>query len=195
MDNFKVMHRAKLGLFGIISIVIVLGLISASLNCGKDKNSSSQKGSSSAASENQSIQGDASRLSHPFPSVLLKDLTDKVVPTEQILAGKNTVVLFISPTCAPCSDEIKRWKPLVPTLPPPFQVIGISADPVAELALYAKEQQINFPTYSDPSEALIEYFKISTYPTIVGVTPDRVVKFIRPGYSGSLNPSQYLQAF
>jgi len=83
----------------------------------------------------------------------------------------------------------------VPTLPPSFQVIGVSADPVAELALYVKEQQINFPTYSDPSEALIDYFKISTYPTIVGVTQERTVKFIRPGYSGSLTPSQYMQAF
>ena len=189
------MCKAKLGLSEIISFVVVLALTSANLSCGKDKNSSSQKGSTSAASENQSIQGDASRLSQPFPSVLLKDLTDKVVPTDQILTGKNTIVLFISPTCAPCSDEIKRWKPLVPTLPPSFQVIGISADPVAELALYVKEQQINFPTYSDPSEALIEYFKISTYPTIVGVTPEKIVKFIRPGYSGSLTPSQYLQAF
>ena len=185
----------RLHLSEILTFIIVLGLISGVLNCGKNKNSSSQEGSSSAASEDQSIQGDASRLSHPFPSVLLKDLTDKVVPTEQILAGKNTVVLFISPTCSPCSDEIKRWKSVVPTLLPPFQVIGISADPVAELALYVKEQQINFPTYSDPSEALIEYFKISTYPTIVGVTPEKIVKFIRPGYLGSLNPSQYLQTF
>jgi peroxiredoxin len=189
------MCKAKLGLSEIVSFVIVVALTSANLSCGKNKNSSSREGSSSATSENQSIQGDASRLSHPFPSVLLKDLTDKVVPTDQILAGKNTVVLFISPTCSPCSDEIKRWKSVVPTLLPPFQVIGISADPVAELALYVKEQQINFSTYSDPSEALIEYFKISTYPTIVGVTPEKIVKFIRPGYSGSLNPSQYLQTF
>ena len=189
------MCKAKLGLSELVSFVIVVALTSANLSCGKDKNSSSREGSSSATSEKQSIPGDASRLSQPFPSVLLKDLTDKVVPTEQILAGKNTVVLFISPTCSPCSDEIKRWKSVVPTLLPPFQVIGISADPVAELALYVKEQQINFPTYSDPSEALIEYFKISTYPTIVGVTPEKIVKFIRPGYSGSLNPSQYLQAF
>jgi|GEM_PF-5571837 len=189
------MRTSKLRLPAILSCIILFGLISSNLSCGRNKNNSGQKNGSAAKTEGQSGQVDASRLSHPFPSVLLKNLEDRIVPSDQILDGKNTVVLFISPTCSPCSDEIKRWKPVVPTLPPSFQVIGVSADPVAELALYVKEQQINFPTYSDPSEALIDYFKISTYPTIVGVTQERTVKFIRPGYSGSLTPSQYMQAF
>ena len=165
------------------------------LNCAKQNDNPGPSSQTQPTQKKESRPGEASRLSQPFPSLLLKDLNDRVVPSDQILAGKKSVVIFLSTTCQPCTDEIERWKPLHPNLEPAYQVIGISAEPIAELALYSQERQINFPVYSDASELLVDYFSISTYPTIVGVTPDRIVKFIRPGYAADLKPAQYLQAF
>ncbi|OGC88977.1 MAG: hypothetical protein A2142_03540 [candidate division Zixibacteria bacterium RBG_16_48_11] len=163
------------------------------LSCSKKKEP--QKTSQSESEPQTGLSVDAARLSRPFPSVILKDLRDKVIASDQILHGKNTVVMFISPTCEPCSEEIAKWKPVVPTLDKSFQVIGVSSDPVSELVYYVKEYQINFQVYSDPAAELAGYFSISTYPTVVGVTPQGIVKFIRPGYSAQLSPARYLQAF
>lgn len=173
----------------------LLVCLAAGLSCGKKQNSPQTADSQKPAKLPEMLSADASQLSRPFPSVLLKDLNDKIVAGDRILEGKKTVVLFISPTCEPCSEEVEKWKPYLPNVKPPFQVIGISPDPVGELALYAKEHQINFPVYSDPSGKLVEHFSLSTYPTVVGVTADRIVKFIQPGYRAHLSPVQYFRAF
>jgi len=165
------------------------------LSCTQKKEASKEISQEQSDQSPQNQPADASRLSQPFPSVFLKDLSNKVVPADQLLEGKNTVILFISPTCEPCSDEIERWKSYLPSLQPPFQVIGISPDRPAELLLYVKEQQINFPLYSDPAGTLVGYFSLSTYPTLVGVTPQRIVKFIQPGYHTGITPARLLRAF
>jgi peroxiredoxin len=176
--------------------VLATSLLSACLllisGCGRKQESSGP--SPNPESDQPNIgQIEVSKLSRHFPSVLLKDLEGKVVPTDLILEGKRTVVMFISPTCSPCAKEIEKWKPLMTDLEPGYQVIGISPDPAAELSYYAKEQQINFPVYSDPSGALVDYFSLSTYPTLIGVTEQRIVKYIRPGHSARISPPQYLQ--
>ena len=162
-------------------------------SCSKKKGP--QETSQSESEPQTGLSVDAARLSRPFPSVILKDLEDKVIASDRILHGKNTVVMFISPACEPCAEEIAKWKPIIPTLEKSFQVIGISSDPISELVYYVQEYQINFPVYSDPAADLVGYFSISTYPTLVGVTPQGIVKFIRPGYSAQLSPSRFLQAF
>lgn len=185
-------------LSGIFKTALILtwpGLVLVlTLSCGKKSETTQQ--STTAESRGKDTQPAAtSRLSHPFPPTLLKDLINKITPSEQILNGKNTVIIFISTTCDPCSEEIERWKPLLPNLKPPFQVIGISSESIEELSLYSKARKVFLPLYTDPSGSLIDYFSISTYPTIVGVTKDQIVKFIHPGQAGSLPPAQYLQAF
>lgn len=179
----------------VLALAGLLVWLLAGLSCSRKQDSSGSNQSQPPAQSEKASPAYSSKLSQPFPSVLLKDLQDKVVPSDQILEGKNTVVLFVSPTCEPCSQEIEKWRPYVTSLRPPFQVIGISADSPGELSLYAKERRINFPLYSDPSAALVEYFSLSIYPTLVGVTPQRIVKFVRPGNLAGLSPAQYLKAF
>lgn len=189
MTNWRKIFR-EFSWVGILLVWLLLGL-----GCTQKQEVSKEVSRQESDQSPKNQPADASRLSQPFPSVFLKDLSNKVVPADQLLEGKNTVILFISPTCQPCSDEIERWKPYLPSLQPPFQVIGISPEPPAELVLYVKEHQINFPLYSDPAGTLVEYFSLSTYPTLVGVTTQRIVKFIRPGYASDLTPTHYLRAF
>jgi peroxiredoxin len=183
---------------GSIKMVLTLALLdfvlALTLSCGK-KSDSTQKTTPVESERRNTQSAEISRLSQPFPPTLLKDLINKVTPSDQILTGKNTVIIFISTTCDPCSEEIERWKPVLPNLKPPYQVIGISSETIEELSLYSRAHKVFLPLYSDPSGSLIDYFSISSYPTVMGVTPDRIVKFIRPGHVGSLYPAQYLQAF
>ncbi|MCI0531240.1 MAG: TlpA family protein disulfide reductase [candidate division Zixibacteria bacterium] len=177
-----------------IPLIVALSL-SGIVGCSRDGQKLSERDKSESYESPSSPSVDNSRLSQPFPKILINGLDGNIVPTDQIFSDRNTVVILISTTCEPCSKEVARWKSYAADLSYQYQIIGICFEPVEEVAAYVRENGINFPVYSEPGGQLVEYFTVSTYPTIVGVTAQGVVKYITPGYREGISPQRYLDLF
>ncbi|MEW6412915.1 MAG: redoxin domain-containing protein [Candidatus Zixiibacteriota bacterium] len=127
------------------------------------------------------------RINEPFPTEQLYDLDGNAISTEQLIAGKPLLILFIAPGCEPCKNALDVWTPEIAGISDRATVIGIAAGDVDDVAAYKAKLGLQFPIYCDVDYLFPQQYDIINFPSIVGVTSDGLVGFVKHGYRGDFS--------
>jgi len=112
-----------------------------------------------------------------FPAVPLIAEDGAAAASDDLLAGRGGVVLFIDPDCPACTDALGVWQSLLESsalagLP----VVGISSAPPEALAAYRARLGLGFPLYSDPGALFAREHGVTMVPTTVVVDAGGTVR-------------------
>ena len=117
-----------------------------------------------------------------FPVENLFTLTGDTVSFADLLEPKTTLLLFLSPGCGPCKMAISSWKEEADDVAGRFNVIGIAAGAIDEVAAYAKDNEFPFPMYCDADLLYVQQYDLSSFPTLVGLNDSGQVSCVIHGY-------------
>jgi hypothetical protein len=123
-----------------------------------------------------------------FPYVSLINSARLSVNTHDVIAGRKTVVLFISPGCKPCTDAIKLWAPYLDKLPPDFNVIGIVNASYEYASDYLSEAGFPYPFYCDTGFVFLTEYGINGYPRCIGIDDNGRIAFLFRGPFSAFTP-------
>jgi len=80
---------------------------------------------------------------------------------------------------------IASWKEEVDEIAGRFNVIGIAAGGIAEIAAYAKATEFPFPMYCDAELLYVQLYDLSSFPTIVALNDSGQVSGVFHGFNES----------
>lgn len=139
----------------------------------------------------QTVNRSLLRPGERFPSEELIDMDSNTVFVDSLIAGKQTLVLFLSPGCKPCSMAIDMWKKEIDRVPDGSSVIGIGGGDLADVKAYATELDIPFPVYCDTYMLYTQQYDLVVFPTIVGLNEAGQVTLVWHGFRDSYGLSDY----
>ena len=123
-----------------------------------------------------------------FPNVSLTDANGQAITMEQIVNGKNTAIIYMSPTCGACNTIVRMWSLYKDKLPVDFQVVMISQGHPLLTSDYVKEKEFPYAYYSDSSKTLTKEYNFMRYPRAFGITANGHLAFIKHGPFDEFNP-------
>ncbi len=123
------------------------------------------------------------KIGEAFPVEELVDLDSNIVSTGDFAAGKPALILFISPGCEPCKMALDVWAGEIPEISDKVSVFAIAAGDVSDIVAYKAKIGVDFPVYCDVDYLFPQQYDITSFPSIVGVTKNRLVAFVVHGYS------------
>jgi peroxiredoxin len=129
-----------------------------------------------------------------FPSEELLDMDSNTVMMDSVIAGRNTLVLLLSPGCEPCAVAIDDWKEEAESLPRDLLVICLAGGDLADIRAYRSERDIPFPLYCDPYMVYTQQYDLVIFPTVVGVNNAGQVALVWHGYGGEHGLADYYGA-
>lgn len=135
------------------------------------------------------------RINEPFPDEELYDLEGNRISTKQLVAGKPLLILFIAPGCEPCKSALDVWTPEIAEISDRAKVIGIAAGDVEDVAAYKAKMGLEFPVYCDVDYMFPQQYDIVSFPSIVGVTAEGLVGFVKHGYREDFSLSDAYELF
>ncbi|MCP4703992.1 MAG: peroxiredoxin family protein [candidate division Zixibacteria bacterium] len=102
-----------------------------------------------------------------FPEVFLLNSDGDVVNSHDIFRGKNTAIMFISPSCSPCAKAVEEWSTFYDKLPQDFQIIAITCGSLIQTSEYLEEYDFPYQYFCDTGYVLVKDYGINRYPNIM----------------------------
>ncbi len=115
-----------------------------------------------------------------IPSTKVTELNNKEIPFNTVLHGKKpNVIIFFSPDCDHCQDELLSIKTNIKSLDS-IQFVLVSNKPTSFLNSYAQQIGIqkfkNIKIVSDANNNLVRYYDIGNYPSMVIYDAKKIFK-------------------
>lgn len=121
-----------------------------------------------------------------LPQVKLKDLKNKVLNTNDLVAGKITLINFWATYCVPCRKEMKHLNRISETYADQnVQVVGVSIDDsrtVGRVKSMVKSQKLKYPILLDTEQKLYKNFNTSAMPFSILINPEGNILWEHTGY-------------
>ncbi|MBT4503493.1 MAG: TlpA family protein disulfide reductase [Gemmatimonadetes bacterium] len=121
-----------------------------------------------------------------LPSFKGRDLGNRLVEVEKLLAKGPVLITFWATWCAPCLREMEKIEVLYEKYREKgFSVIGINQDVIksrAELRTFVKTRHISFLIIMDRERKLGNLLHITALPSTFLIGKDRHLYFFRTGY-------------
>lgn len=108
------------------------------------------------------------------PPFSLLDAQTGALVNEAALKGRRSLLIFVSPTCAPCRD-LALQLPRVATLYRELNIVAVCSGPADRCRDFAHEFALPFPTLVDDAQTLTRAFGASRTPHAYLLDPDRRV--------------------
>lgn len=130
----------------------------------------------------------------PFPSVPLIAEDGAAVASDDLLAGRGGVVLFLDSECPACTQAVGVWQSLLEAgelggLP----VVGIGREAPDVLTAYRERLGLGFPCYSDPGAVFSTEHGVTAVPTTVVVDAQGTVRFAGFLPTQALDPEEIVE--
>jgi hypothetical protein len=126
----------------------------------------------------------------PLPRVTVTTLSGQVVSSEQIPHAARWVLVYITPSCAPCEVALQAIGQQEATAAGPRIVVFVQGSTEEATALRATVPELEEAGwYSDPEGAAFELLRLAGVPTAIGIREQSVVWRV----SGTLGDSQKLR--
>jgi peroxiredoxin len=125
-----------------------------------------------------------------FPNVTLTTLDGRTLGADDLLLGKQSLVLFASTTCEACHDLIEAWTKDAAGLPGDVQIVTILDEDVDFARQWRKKTSYRFPLFCDTKSAFSERHDMHVYPTVVGVSPEGRIKFVMKAATPLFTPAR-----
>ena len=110
-----------------------------------------------------------------FPAINLQTEWGESVTTRALLA-RGGVVLFLDLECPPCVEMARKWNRAVDEgKVDAEQVVAITSQPVAAIARFRQDLNLQINVYRDPGPAFLSKGWITSFPVEVIVRDDGVV--------------------
>lgn len=113
-----------------------------------------------------------------FPAVPLVAPDGAEVASDQLLAGRGGVVLFLDPDCPACTEAVAVWQSWLDAgALEGVPVVGISGDTPEAVAAYREQYGLGFPIYADPGGIFAVEHGVTVVPTTVMLDASGKVRF------------------
>ncbi len=155
--------------------------------CGGERNSSKTAGAGGLSPESPPQEIHAKL---EFPNFYVYDLDSTEVQTSSLLAGHESLVLYVSTGCEVCHETIEAWKSMLSDIPSGVKVFAIVNDDVDFARKWVKTIEFPFPLYVDTRGVIIDKYGVEMYPTVFGVGSDGRVIYVRRGVSNIFTPAR-----
>ncbi len=127
------------------------------------------------------------------PQVEIIDIDGQPFYLKDLVSGQNTVVLFMSVGCDPCTEAIEQWKEYAADIPEGLQVIGVNNGDCDDVGDYIAMTGMPYPVYCDTAHVLALDYGINQYPSIMGIGSDGVIAFLGAGMYEFFTPQNALE--
>ncbi|HXF48799.1 MAG TPA: redoxin domain-containing protein [Verrucomicrobiae bacterium] len=118
------------------------------------------------------------RIGQYFPEFRFTGLVSGQPDLYQSLAGRKSVVIFLTTDCEDCVQAVSRWDSMYPSISHEYQVFGVSYETIDRMNAYRAGKGIKFPLYNDPNGKFTAEHHVEHFPTIVGINEKREIVFI-----------------
>lgn len=119
-------------------------------------------------------------IGQPVPLIEAYHLDGEPFDLQSVLAGRKTVLGFVSQSCGPCKQFLKFLEGSELLASEDYQVLLLSVKPEDDLADYV------LPAFRI-SEELQRELAIDIVPTMVGISEDGVIQLVACGYTDDMN--------
>lgn len=133
------------------------------------------------------------KVGQAFPDSSFVGLDGRRVGLNEMLEGKKTLLYFLSTDCGPCGVLSGKFVEEYPKIGPEYKLIGISFEPMPKLVQYQKDKGLTFPLYNDSLGKFTGEYKITGFPTLVGLNEKKEIVFIEFGDPKKMGLKDYLK--
>jgi peroxiredoxin Q/BCP len=133
------------------------------------------------------------KVGQTFPDSTFVGLDGRRVGLNEMLEGKKTLLYFLSTDCGPCGILSEKFTEEFPKAGPDYKLIGISFEPTPKLIQYQEGKSINFPLYNDSLGKFTGEYKITGFPTLVGLNEKKEIVFVEFGDPKGMDLEDYLK--
>ncbi len=171
---------------GVLAGTLALGLGA----CGKEQGAASRTPPSHTRAEVRLDEPGPIRPGTTFPNVSLTTLDGRTLGADELLLGKQSLVLFASTTCEACHELIETWSKEADGLPGDVQIVTVLDEDVDFARKWREKTGFMFPLFCDTRSAFSQEHDMSVYPTVVGVSPEGRVKFVMRAATPLFTPAR-----
>jgi peroxiredoxin len=128
-----------------------------------------------------------------FPDSSFVGLDGQRIGLKEMLEGEKTILYFLSTDCNPCGVLSRKFTEEYQNVGPSHKLIGISFEPMPKLIEYQKARNLTFPLYQDSLGKFTGEYKITSFPTLMGLNEKREIVFIEFGDPKRMGLKDYLK--
>jgi hypothetical protein len=132
-------------------------------------------------------EGSALRPGAPFPDIRLVQRSGGITSTGQLVRGSAALVVFAGRNCGACAESLSAWSSAPDRFPAPVRRFVIIAGDPDPAAIGAAAAGIDWPIYGDAADEFGTRYDLNVFPTVVGVTADGRIAFVRHGVGGDFD--------
>jgi len=133
------------------------------------------------------------KVGQVFPDSSFVGLDGRRVGLNGMLEGKKALLYFLSTDCNPCEVLSGKFAEEFPKAGPEYKLIGISFEPMPKLIQYQEGKNLIFPLYNDSLGKFTGEYKITGFPTLVGLNEKKEIVFVEFGDPKNMGLKDYLK--
>jgi hypothetical protein len=108
----------------------------------------------------------------------------------EVIAGRKTLIGFLTPGCGPCKDLLADWSSESVLASADWQTVIVAVGTPDEVAdEFPETIKARFPIYFCDEGLLNQVCKINIFPTLMGIDQKGFVRFVASGYSRRISRS------
>jgi len=120
-----------------------------------------------------------------MPDFSLPTLEGKSIQLSQYVQKKPTLLVFFSPRCSPCEDEVVDLVQYFKTQEQAdFQVLLVAEESKKDLLKFKEEFEIDFPIVYDAKGSAFEKYQVNLIPANFLISPDMKLIYSYIGAEG-----------